>query len=133
MRTHYLAKLLLNQSTHSKRIIVIKLLFFAGLSGLTDIITASSAYSHQSLSAGQLEARRYIGVITSTQIKYYQKNHHFADSLEQLNTGIPARTKFYTYTVIPSKVPGVDGATAVNVSAAPLPSRPNLKKVVAQR
>lgn len=129
MRSHYLAKLLFNQSTQSKGTIVIRLLFLAGLIGLADTIASSSAYSQQSLAAGQLEARRYTGIINSAQKKYYQKNHHFADSLEQLNTGIPARTKSYTYQVSPSKVPGVDQAAAVAIRTDPLPNKPYLKKI----
>lgn len=129
MRLHYLAKLLLTQSTRSNGIIVIKLVLLAGVSGLADIIASTSAYSHQVLTIGQLEARRYTSIINSAQIKYYQKNHHFANSLGQLNTGISEQTSFYTYHISVSKVPMIDPEGAAEVSAVPLTNRPYLKKI----
>lgn len=123
-----LAKLLLNHSKNSKGAILIRLLVLGGLTGLAASIASSSAYSQQS-QTGQLEGRRYIGIINSAQIRYYQKNRRFADSLGQLNTEIPAQTNFFTYSVSRSKVPGIEQAAAVSASAKPLPNKPHLKRV----
>jgi type II secretory pathway pseudopilin PulG len=123
-----LAKLLLNPSRNSKGAILIRLLVLGGLTSLAASIASSSAYSQQS-QTGQLEGRRYIGIINSAQIRYYQKNRRFADSLGQLNTEIPAQTNFFTYSVSHSKVPGIEQAAAVGASAKPLPNKPHLKRL----
>ncbi|HEY9604998.1 MAG TPA: type IV pilin-like G/H family protein [Allocoleopsis sp.] len=118
-----LVKLLLNQSTKSNGAILIKWLVLGGLSSLAASIASSSAYSQQSL-PGQLEARKYIGIINYAQAKYYQTNHNFAYQLGQLNTGIPAQTNYYSYSISSSKSP------LVTEQAIPLGNRHDLKAVI---
>lgn len=123
-----LAKLFLNQRINNKGAKLVKLLVLGGLSSLAASIASSSAYSQPSL-IREFEARRYISIINKAQTKYYQTHQQFATQLGQLNTGIPAQSKYYTYVIVPTtQVPA--GAKAVTAQARPLPNRPYLKAVI---
>lgn len=123
-----LVKIFLNQGINSKGVMLIRLLVLGGLSSLTASIVSSSAYSQQPL-IRELEARRYISLINNAQAKYYLTHQQFATQLGQLNTGIPAQTKYYTYVIVPTQaIPA--GAKAVTAQARPLPNRPYLKAVI---
>ncbi len=123
-----LNKLLLNQSTKSNGAMLVRLLVLGGLSSLAASIASSSAYSQQNL-PGQLEARKYIGMINNAQKDYFEGNHYFALKLGQLNIGIPSKTFYYTYVIAPTKGSSYK-EHVVTHQARPLPNRSYVKAVI---
>ncbi len=123
-----LDKLLLNQSTKSNGAMLVRLLVLGGLSSLAASIASSSAYSQQNL-PGQLEARKYIGMINNAQKDYFEGNHYFALKLGQLNIGIPSKTFYYTYVIAPTKGSNYK-EQVVTHQARPLPNRSYVKAVI---
>lgn len=73
---------------------------------------ATPTFLAQANKARGAEARNNLGVINRTQVAYYTSESEFADSLEELDIGLPEKSNNYTYDVTASK-------TAANATATP--------------